>query len=716
MKTEDLSKDIESKSIPVWAKNNRLIQTSQGWEPYTVKDYPYLLEVLRSIQNPDVDRVIIQAGTQVGKTEAAVSALFWFLLQKGESCLFMLPHQSALSDFSSSRLNPIIENSPRLKAGFDKVNNVRLKTTKQGSSLYLRAAGVSDAQMEEFSVSALFRDEFAHYGDKVVELSEKRLGSAENPTIVDLGHPLYSGNRLSQAYSESSQFEWHYTCPDCKETQKIDFFEHYYDRGGELGCSHCGKSWTKDDILSDGFWKALGSEDNSLHGYRIPRTISPNQDLKEMGDAYQKSQSKGGTRIAVFNQTYLAQEFSASGQTLSPGEVKSIMIGPSTASVDPEDTILGVDVGKPLYYCVLKDEKVLAFGKAETYDELSRVRDRWDAKTCALDAAPEYHKSREWVEGLPTDVRGWLITTKGKGHVHPPKANLEKRQIQIHQVESFDRLFESVRKKNLQLPSDSPPQVEVHFTDPVKLVEEDKPSIEKGESHWCDSVRYAQAAQVISGEVPTPSEERVFDNLQSSNIVDEVPTLDKSIVIIHSDYSGSGSFLLLNYRTDKKKIYLTREWVRDKPSSFPDPSLYENLKSWLVELEIKEDLAKLGNGRVEPSYVYANETLAQYIHSQRDEFYLNVGIDEFDRERGLTRLLSLIEDDLVKIHTSCEVLIDELEAAKWDRRKEIPLEDTLVLPAAATGIQVYANWGPVYKGLINSLKSNETKLDWSDFN
>ena len=684
-KTNNLNELAESKSIAVWSKHNRRIKTSKGWVPYSVKDFPYLLSVLRSIQDPDVDRVILQCGTQIGKTEAAVSAMFWFLLQRGENCLLMLPHQSALSDMSSSRLNPIIENSPRLKAGFDKVNNVRLKTTKKGSSLYLRAAGSSDAQLEEFNVSFLVRDEFAHYDDKVIELSEKRLGSAENPTIVDLGHPLYSGNRLSAAYGESSQFEWHYACPDCGAVQKIDFFDHFYDRGRELGCPDCGQSWTKDEILSDGFWKALGSPDNSTHGYRIPRTLSPNQDLDEMADKYEDAQSGGGTRIAIFNQTYLAREFSASGQTLSPGEVKAIMTGPSTASVDPENTIMGVDVGKPLFYSILKDNRVLAFGKAESYDELTRVRERWDASICALDAAPEYHKSREWVEDLPAHVRGWLITTQGRGQVHEPKANLEKNQIQIHQVESFDRLFDSVRKKTLQLPSDSPPQVEKHFTTPVKLIEDDKPHIDKGDaSHWCDSVRYCQAAQVVSGQVPTPKREKIFDEFEDSHVITELKPLQNMTVGINVTDQNDFAFVLAGL-TPKRTLNIVAEYVYDGDKSYSNYDIFMQLGRWLEKQgkRLGQVMQTGGGPYLQPRWLTANkEDFTEEAYKLRSEYAVVIKFYEPDTAQRISQLKALLAKGGVEIHQKCERLRKAINKSRWGE------EEPLVLPAVA-GILVF---------------------------
>lgn len=677
-KTSDLSRLTESKSIAIWSKHNRWIKTSEGYQPYTVRAYPYLLGVLRSIQDPNVDRVIIQAGTQVGKTEAAISALFWFLLEKRVNCLYMLPHQSALSDFSSSRLSPIIENSP-IGSAFSSTDNVRLKTTTRGSSLYLRAAGAAEAQMEEFSISALFRDEFAHYDDKVVELSEKRLGSAKSPTIVDLGHPLYSGNRLSQAYGDSSQFEWHYTCPECKKTQRVDFFAHYYDRDGELSCKSCGFPWEKQDILNDGFWKALGSENNPVHGYRIPRTISPNQDLAEMAQKYEQAQSGGGTRVAIFNQTYLAREFSASGQTLSPGEVKAIMTGPSTASVEPKNTILGVDVGKPLYYTVLKDHRVLAFGKAENYDELSRVRERWDCQICALDAAPEYHKSREWIESLPPEVRGWLITTKGRGQVHEPKGNLEKRKIQIHQVESFDRLFESVRKKNLQLPSDSPPQVEVHFTDPVKLVEEDSPSIEKGTSHWCDSTRYAQAAQIVSGQIPSPERQKVFDELKTGHVVTKLKPIERLTVGINVTDKGDFAFALVGI-TPHQRLLTAGEFYYDGDKSYSHYDIYNRLGEWLEEQRTrlgKVMLTPRSKVYLQPYGITNHGPFAREAWTLRDQYWLKIRECDTEVETRIAQIKALLSKDGLLIHKSCVKLLEEMEETKWGDKNH------LVLPALA---------------------------------
>lgn len=499
MSKDKIERAIAEKSIIIWAYKYRKIRTGGSWEPYTIGNYPYLKGIFHSIQDEEVDRTVIQKGTQIGATEAAITAMLYFLDTKGENVLYMLPRQSGqLGDFSHSRLDKIFEKSPYLDALFNDISNVGLKVSSKGS-IYLRGSG-SAAKLEEFPAGMVVRDEVTRMDQQVANLAYKRLGSSQYGWKLDLSHPTYEGDLISSAFANSSRHKWVYRCPNCGEVQEIDFFDNYYNRDNELGCKGCSTNWERGNVINQGFWQPQGDPDNPLRGFHLSRMVSPNQSLKDMVTEYEEARLEGDYRLRQFYNTQLGKPFSAEGDKISEKVVRGLMTGPKMGEADAQDTVMGVDTGKPLYWSVTKGNQVLAVGRATKFDRLNDILAKYNVKTVLFDAMPEPHAVEDFIEDLPSDVDGWMVRTKGSGDIGAPKVKEGDNEIKAHAVWLFDNLYTLFHNEEITLPRDLPGEAVDHLTNPVRTVEEDnlgnpKPQYEKGTCHFADALKFAFLAQ-----------------------------------------------------------------------------------------------------------------------------------------------------------------------------------------------------------------------------
>jgi len=494
MDKSDVERAIAEKSILIWAYKYRKIRTGGSWENYTIKDYPYLKGVFHAIQSPEVDRTVVQKGTQLGVTEAAISAMLYFLDTKGENVLYMLPKQSGqLGDFAHSRLDKVIEKSPYLDQLFNDVSNVGLKVSQKGS-IYLRGSG-SAAQLEEFPAGFVIRDEITRMDQSVANLAYKRLGSSRHGWKLDLSHPTFEGDLISSSFAESSRHRWVYRCPNCGEVQPVDFFDNYYNRGNELGCRACGESWAKTDVVEEGFWQAQGDPENPLRGFHLSRILSPVESLENMASEYEEAKVEGDFKLQQFYNTQLGQPWTAEGDRIAEKTIRELMNGPEMAEAEADGAILGVDTGKPLYWSVLTENQVLAVGRATKFKRLKDILSKYNVKTCLFDAMPEPHAVENFIDDLPDGVDGWMVRTKGTGDIGTPKVKSKDNEIKAHAVWLFDNLFSQINSGELTLPRDLPSEAVEHLTNPVRVVEEDrrgnpKPTYEKGVCHFADAIKF----------------------------------------------------------------------------------------------------------------------------------------------------------------------------------------------------------------------------------
>ncbi len=678
---------ITERSIIVWAYRNRQIRSGGDWAPYTITNYPFLKGIFHALQDPETDKVVIQKGTQIGATEAAITSAFYFLDTKAENVLYMLPNQGQLGDFAHSRLNKCIEHSPYLDNLFNDISNVGLKVSSRGS-FYLRGAN-SPQQLEEFPAGFVIRDELSRMDQENASLALKRLGSSQNAWKLDLGHPTYEGDAISSEYANSTRFKWVYKCSNCGEVQPISFFDNYYKRDKELGCRACSETFTKEDLVGNGFFQAQGDEENPVKGFHISRMLSPVEDLDDLAREYEEAKAEGSHKLAQFHNTVLGQPFSIEGDKLGVKDVKNAMRGEPMGTVDARRTIMGVDTGKPLYWGVIKGHKVLGVGRATKFDQLNTIMDKYNVGTVLFDAQPEMHAVEHFIDNLSRDRQGFMVRTKGSGNITSPTVN--ENEVKAHQTWMFDELFSKFHDGSMVLPQDLPGEAVEHLTNPVRLVEKDakgnpKPSYEKGESHFADALKFCFVGNHIQGVVPSPTRERIFNNFNpEEDVVRQIPQLDPLVVGIKIGRKTPSAFLLMGISA-KGRVYVAREWYRDEETAFTNLEYYDALIEWLKGLN-PQFRAGAGPSYLQPWWLFVNDKAFLTSVRERKQHDLRFAPGGTDQVQGIERIQTLLGKNNFLIYKGCKNLISELEGLRWEMSKEEPVKENLhVLQAAIDAV------------------------------
>lgn len=486
-------KAAENYDIYIWANKHRKIETKDGWrffhlnrDPY---NYPFLEELYLELSKGN--RVVVQKPTQVGLTELAISAAFFFLDTKSEHVLYTLPTSNQLGDFANSRIDPIIENSPYLSNLFSDINNVGLK--KAGDhAIYLRGTN-SKSGLEEVPVGFLIRDELDRMDRENADLAENRLGASQYKWQFDLSHPTYPGGPIDKLYQGSSRAKWYVKCPECGKVQTIDWEENFYDENN-LHCQGCGTSWIKEDLWNYGKW-IHDEPENPVRGYQFSKFLSPMTELDEMVQAFEDAKAEGGYKLEQFYQHVLGKPYAAEGTKLDRSDVERFMVGPPMGETIPEISVMGVDVGNWLHYWIQDGEQVVKLGKTESFEMLKQPISEYNVNRIVIDALPEKRKAREFIRSL--DIQGWLCMRSDRLQ----KEKIEKDEIiKVNATEHHDKFMGQFNSESIILPSDLPEEAKEHLTAPVRVTEEDKSGEikarwEKNVNHYWDAGCYAKEGQ-----------------------------------------------------------------------------------------------------------------------------------------------------------------------------------------------------------------------------
>ena len=94
-----------------WAGENRILTADTSALPgrWNNNITPYLIEPMDAFTEDGVTDIVVQASSQVAKTELEINALLYVIDRDPTSCLWVLPSDDLCKDFSQLRLEPAIK-------------------------------------------------------------------------------------------------------------------------------------------------------------------------------------------------------------------------------------------------------------------------------------------------------------------------------------------------------------------------------------------------------------------------------------------------------------------------------------------------------------------------------------------------------------------------------------------------------------------------------
>lgn len=211
-------------NISIWlTKYTRL-----DGKPFSFKDH----EMQIAICNDTNRRTVIQKCSQVGMSElAARKALATAAMSKGKHLLYVLPTRTFATKFSSSRLTPIIEDSPMLKGMVSK--SVKSTELKQIGTSFMHLGGTSSSVTGAISVPAtyLIHDEFDFMDLVVAGKFQSRLKHASEDEfgrkgwISTFSTPTVPEYAVNAEFLKSDQKHYAVRCQCCDHEFIPDYFE-----------------------------------------------------------------------------------------------------------------------------------------------------------------------------------------------------------------------------------------------------------------------------------------------------------------------------------------------------------------------------------------------------------------------------------------------------------------------------------------------------------
>ncbi len=287
-------------TVSEWSDINRVLSSESSAEPgqWRTDRAPYQREIMDSVTQSDIEKIVILSSSQIGKSEILNNIIGYFIDVDPCPMMMIQPTGDMAEDFSKRRISSLIRDTKVLtvKVADNKArdaNNTILMKAFPGGFLSIGGAN-SPAGLASRPIRILLCDEVDRFPDSAgtegdpIQLAEKRTITFPNRKKIFVSTPGIKGiSRIEFEYLSGTQEEWKLKCPHCGHDAFINIYgmiySHQQDAKGNytidnivFRCPACLEEY--DEITwkaQPGEWIAGNHEAKSVRSFKLNAFVSP---------------------------------------------------------------------------------------------------------------------------------------------------------------------------------------------------------------------------------------------------------------------------------------------------------------------------------------------------------------------------------------------------------------------------------------------------------
>lgn len=474
--------------IADWIITNTTHPRDPG-KPWSFDDHQFQVDIL----NDDANRQVVRKCSQVGLSEIVVRLQLALLaIYPSTTAIYTLPTTSFARQFTRSRIDPVIEQSPLLK-GLVPRNNDSSELKQVGTSfLYIRG---SYGQGAAISIPAdiLINDEVDFSNQQALTTFASRLGHSslgEGQGIRrEFSTPTVDGFGVSKTFATSTQNYYAVKCSHCEQWGMPDFFDDVVIPGfgqptielekadvidgtadisrAYLQCPNpkCHKPLSIENLSSTERRQWVAKQPGrSVSGYQVNPfdvpTVNPvHKTLGYITDYDSKADwvnFKVGLPFEDAQTSFLREriETYSTGRWVVPG------------STCANGCVMGVDVGKTSWCVIGKRvgprldilycERIKQDGKDYLNSRLQQLMDWFGVAIAVVDAAPDFTTALKLIEyNYEGRIFGAYYVRQLANKLTDLQADASTGSVKALRTQNLDRLAKQVNTGVIQWPAHS---------------------------------------------------------------------------------------------------------------------------------------------------------------------------------------------------------------------------------------------------------------------
>jgi phage terminase large subunit GpA-like protein len=321
-------------TVSEWADKHRMLTSLASAEPgrWRTDRAPYQRGIMDAFSDPTIERVVVMSSAQVGKTEAVLNVVGYFMDQDPAPMLVLQPTLDMARAFSKDRLREMIRATPTLKR-FSRDSRRReadetiLHRQFPGGHITMVGAN-SAAGLASRPIRVVLNDEVDRFpasagseGDPV-SLAKKRTATFWNRKEGLFSTPTIKGaSRIEAAFEEGDQRRYYVPCPHCQHPQVLRWAQVDFESAGYV-CESCAaviEERQKLGMLAAGQWIAA-KPGGRVASFHLSALYSPWTTWAEVIAEFKDSKAHPD-RLRVFINTMLGETWELDGEGVDGDEL-----------------------------------------------------------------------------------------------------------------------------------------------------------------------------------------------------------------------------------------------------------------------------------------------------------------------------------------------------------------------------------------------------------
>jgi hypothetical protein len=218
--------DRSSLSIPGWVCAN-FQNPKRPSEPWSFKDHEFQVEILSA--GDDVPSVCVEKCAQVGLTTLEIVSLLAFgALHDAMKVAYILPTAKFAQEFVQTRIDPILSDSPRVKALLADADSKSVK--KIGSCFAVFRGTSGESQGISIDLDCIVVDEVNFCNQRILSTFASRMQHSDLKLYRQFSTPTLPGYGISPKVEAGSLGQYKCKCLHCNQWVYPSFFK---DLAGE---------------------------------------------------------------------------------------------------------------------------------------------------------------------------------------------------------------------------------------------------------------------------------------------------------------------------------------------------------------------------------------------------------------------------------------------------------------------------------------------------
>jgi len=316
-------------TVTEWADRHRILPGTNA-EPgmWRTGRVPYLRDIMDCLSTGSpIERVVLMKGAQTGGTEAGLNAIGYWIAHAPGLILAVWPSIDMVRRNSRTRIEPLIEGTPALRAKIsparskDPGNTVGMKEFP-GGALVMTGAN-SATGLRSTPARYLVLDEVDAFptdadgeGDPVALAVQRTVTFRGRRKVFLISTPTEAGlSRIEKAYDESDQRRFFVPCPHCETYQVLGWrgvsWPEGQPRQAYYVCQECGgviEEADKHTMLAKGEWRATAHSDGLTAGFHLSALYSPFESWGEIAADFLASE-RDPERIKTWTNLKLGEPY-----------------------------------------------------------------------------------------------------------------------------------------------------------------------------------------------------------------------------------------------------------------------------------------------------------------------------------------------------------------------------------------------------------------------